>query len=94
MPKLKSSAKRARSSEKRRLRNKRVKTRMKTAIRQFMQTLQDEELDEASRALRNAVSCIDRAVSKGVLHRNNAARKKSQLHTRYNEFAERQSEED
>jgi len=94
LPKLKSSAKRARTSEKRRLRNKRVKTRMKTAIRQFEQMLQDGEPQEAGEALRNAVSCIDRAVAKGVLHRNKADRKKAQLHRRYNDFAEQQPEED
>jgi small subunit ribosomal protein S20 len=43
--------------------------------------------DESATALRDAISALDRAVSKGVLHRNNAARKKSRLTKQYNKLS-------
>ncbi len=80
MPKSNSAMKRVRTSEERRLRNKRVKTRVRTSIRKFRETLEEGEEEKLELCLREAVSSIDRAVSKGVMHRNQAARKKSQLY--------------
>ncbi|MFO8059896.1 MAG: 30S ribosomal protein S20 [Bacillota bacterium] len=80
MPKSRSAVKRVRTSEERRLRNKRVKSRIKSSIRKFMETLKGGDEEEIELQLRQAVSNIDRGVSKGVIHRNQAARKKSQLY--------------
>lgn len=82
MPNIKSAAKRVRVTEKRTLRNRQVKATMRTAIRQYLQTLESGSREVAEASLRNAVSQIDRAASKGVIHKNQAARKKSRLSKR------------
>ncbi len=80
MANTKSAVKRAKTSEKRRLRNKQVKSRVRTVIRRFRESLREGDEQLVEERLRNAVSTLDRAVSKGVLHRNSVARKKSQLY--------------
>ena len=80
MANSRSAVKRIRTSEKRRVRNKQVKTRVKTAIRRFHDTLENGDQQEIEGSLRAVMSQIDRAVVKGILHRNTAARKKAQLH--------------
>lgn len=80
MANTKSAVKRAKTSEKRRLRNKQVKSRVRTVIRRFRESLREGDEQLVEERLRNAISALDRAVSKGVLHRNSAARKKSQLY--------------
>ncbi len=73
MPNIKSAEKRLRQNVKRRLRNSAIKSTMKTAIKKAL-SAKDEDA-----ALREALSAIDRAASKGVIHKNAAARKKSRL---------------
>jgi small subunit ribosomal protein S20 len=68
----KSALKRIRTTAKRRLRNRTVKSSVRAAVRKFNDLTSVE-------ALRTAMSALDKAVSKGVLHRNTAARKKSRL---------------
>ncbi len=80
MPTSRSAVKRVRTSEERRLRNKRVKTRVKNSIRKFRETLDEGDEEKMQLGLREAVSSIDRAVTKGVMHKNQAARRKSQLY--------------
>jgi small subunit ribosomal protein S20 len=80
---IKSAAKRAKLAEKRYLRNKSIRSRVKTAIRRFEERLDDPAAREAF--FRQAVRQIDKAVTKGVLHKNAAARKKSQLARRLNQ---------
>ncbi len=80
MPTSRSAVKRVRTSEERRLRNKRVKTRVKNSIRKFRETLEEGDEEKMQLGLREAVSSIDRAVTKGVMHKNQAARRKSQLY--------------
>ncbi|NMB16967.1 MAG: 30S ribosomal protein S20 [Firmicutes bacterium] len=82
MPNISSAAKRVRVTEKRTLRNRQVKATMRTAIRQYLQTLESGSREVAEASLRNAISQIDRAASKGVIHKNQAARKKSRLSKR------------
>jgi small subunit ribosomal protein S20 len=82
VPNIKSAAKRVRVTEKRTLRNRQVKATMRTAIRQYLQTLESGSREVAEASLRNAISQIDRAASKGVIHKNQAARKKSRLSKR------------
>jgi len=73
----KSALKRIRTTAKRRLRNRTVKSSVRAAVRKF------NDLTTAP-ALRTAMSALDKAVSKGVLHRNTAARKKSRLAQKLN----------
>lgn len=73
MPNIKSAEKRLRQNVKRRLRNMAVKSAMKTAIKKALSA------KGADAALRAALSAIDRAAAKGVIHKNAAARKKSRL---------------
>jgi len=61
------------------LRNKMVKSGTKTAVKKVAAAAESGDKDNARASLRNAVSAIDKAVSKGVYHKNTAARKKSRL---------------
>ncbi|MGQ9602906.1 MAG: 30S ribosomal protein S20 [bacterium] len=76
MPHHRSALKRIRQDNKRRERNKAVKSEVKTAIKQ---ACSHAGTDQAISALRKAESIIDRAAKKGVIHWRNAARKKSRL---------------
>lgn len=87
MPNIRSAAKRARQADKRELRNKRAKSLVKTSIRRFEEALHSGDEEEAKNRLYNAVRQIDKAAAKGVLHKNNAARKKSSLSRLFNERA-------
>lgn len=84
MPNIKSAAKRARQNIKREERNRRVKSLLKTSIRRFEEALQQEDQDDARQKLYAAVRRIDKAAARGIIHKNNAARKKSSLSRRYN----------
>lgn len=83
MANIKSQIKRNRQNEKRRLRNKAVRSEMKTRINQTIAATEDDSAD-AEAALRIAQKRIDQAVSKGVLHKNTAARRKARLAQRVN----------
>lgn len=80
-----SAIKRHKQSEKRKLRNAAVKTSLKTAVKKVKEAQVAGKADEAKTNLMKAVSEIDKAVSKGVLHRNNAARKVSRLTKQLNQ---------
>ncbi len=84
MPQHRSAAKALRQSEKRRLRNKAIKTRVKTATKKFLKTLEEGDLQKAELAFREAQSVIQRAVTKGTLHWRTAARKISRLAAKLN----------
>ena len=75
-----SAEKSERQSEKRRLRNKMVKSRAKTLAKDFVQLVGEKKKDEAQKKLMELSSFLDKAVSKGIYHRNTAARKKSRMH--------------
>ena len=79
MANTRSALKRARSSEKKRVRNQRVRTYTRTAIKRARQLIQQGSADEAKQALLEAYSALDTAAAKGVIHPNNAARRKSRL---------------
>jgi small subunit ribosomal protein S20 len=76
---IKSQIKRNKTNEKARQRNKAVKSELKTAIRRTREAVAAGDADKATTAAREAARKLDRAVSKGVLHKNNAANKKSAL---------------
>ena len=82
MANIKSQIKRNRQNEARRLRNKAVKSSLKTAIRRFNEAVQSGDQEAASATLREASRKLDKAVSKGVIHKNQAANRKSAISKR------------
>ena len=79
MANIKSQIKRNKQNEKRRLRNKAVKSSLKTAVRKFNETAATGETESAATLLRDATRALDKAVSKGVIHKNQAANRKSAI---------------
>ncbi|MGH3751590.1 MAG: 30S ribosomal protein S20 [Pseudonocardiaceae bacterium] len=79
MANIKSQLKRIRTNEKARLRNKSIKSSLKTAVRRFREAAADDEKDRALVELQTASRALDKAVSKGVIHRNQAANRKSSM---------------
>ena len=79
MPRSESAQKQARVAERRQLRNKSVRSQCKTSITKAEKLIFSGKLDEAGAAVADAVSTLDKAAEKGVIHRNNAARRKSRL---------------
>jgi small subunit ribosomal protein S20 len=76
---IKSQIKRNKQNEKARLRNKAVKSELKTAIRKFREAAEAGKVDDAVAAQRSAARKLDKAVSKGVIHKNQAANRKSAI---------------
>jgi small subunit ribosomal protein S20 len=76
---IKSQIKRVKTNEKARLRNKSVLSSIKTAVRRFRDAVKAGDSAVITTELRNASQALDVAVSKGVLHKNNAANKKSSM---------------
>lgn len=79
MANIKSQIKRNRTNEKARLRNKSVKSELKTYVRKTREAIVAGDKDAADEALRVASRKLDKAVSKGVIHSNQAANRKSAL---------------
>jgi len=76
---IKSQIKRIQTNEKARLRNKAVKSSLKTSIRSFREAAAAGDAAKANVALQEASRKLDKAVSKGVIHSNQAANKKSSM---------------
>jgi small subunit ribosomal protein S20 len=81
---IKSQLKRIKTNEKARLRNKSVKSSLKTAMRRFREAADAAERDRAVEALQQASQQLDKAASKGIIHANQAANKKSAMAQRAN----------
>jgi small subunit ribosomal protein S20 len=81
---IKSQIKRIRTNEAARLRNKSVKSSLKTSIRSFRDAAEAGDKDKATTAFKHAARQLDKAVSKGVVHANQAANKKSAMAQRTN----------
>ncbi|MCW2878832.1 MAG: ribosomal protein [Sphaerisporangium sp.] len=79
MANIKSQIKRNRQNEKARLRNKAVKSSLKTAVRKFREAAEQGNVQEAAVLMRAASRQLDKAVSKGVIHKNQAANRKSAI---------------
>ncbi|RCK69315.1 MULTISPECIES: 30S ribosomal protein S20 [Desertihabitans] len=79
MANIKSQMKRIKTNEKARLRNKAVKSGLKTSIRRFREAVEAGDTAKAQEAARVACRSLDKAVSKGVIHRNQAANRKSAI---------------
>ena len=82
MANIKQQVKRNRKNEEARQRNKATKSRIKTAIRRYRETVESGDAAAADVRLREASQLLDKAVSKGVIHRNQAANKKSRMAAR------------
>lgn len=87
MAKSKTPAKRARKAEANRLRNKAYKSQLKTAEKKYLAALSENDVEKARQNLIDLISLIDKSVSKGILHKNNAARKKSSFTQKFNQIA-------
>lgn len=82
MANIKSQKKRILTNEKARLRNKSVKSSLKTAIRKFRDAAAAGDADQAAELAREAGRKLDKAAAKGVIHHNQAANRKSALFKR------------
>ena len=79
MANIKSQQKRNRTNERNRLRNKSVKSSLRTAVRAFREAAEAGEKDKAAELLVSTSRKLDKAASKGVIHKNQAANRKSGL---------------
>ena len=84
MPNIKSAKKRVLVAECRRSRNMSTKTAMKTQLKKFAAAVEDGNKKAAERELLASVSILDKTAGKGVIHKNAAARRKSNLYRDYN----------
>jgi small subunit ribosomal protein S20 len=79
LPNTRSAIKRMRQNPKRRLRNRYFSGRARSFVRSARVEIENENLAEARLAVQKAISALDKAAEKGILHKNNAARRKSRL---------------
>ena len=86
MANIKSQLKRIKTNEKARQRNKSVRSALKTAIRRFREAADAGDRDKATLLARTASRALDKAASKGIIHPNAAANRKSSMATRANDL--------
>ena len=86
MANIKSALKRIRSGERKRMRNKPVRTALKTYVKTAQTYINVNEADEAGEAVVRAISALDKAANKGIIHRNQAARRKARLMAKFNKI--------
>ncbi len=86
MPQRKCAAKRLRADKKRRLRNIRLKAGLKKALKNIQSLLAAKKAEEAKKALKEVSSKLDKAISKGLISKNTANRRKSRLSIRLNKI--------
>ena len=94
MPVTKTAKKQMRSSERKRLRNKPIRSLCKTNITKAERLIFSGELEAAQKAVVAAISSLDRAAEKGVIHPNNASQRKSRLMKKLNEAQASSSSQD
>lgn len=85
MANTKSAIKAMRQSERRRIQNRIIRSRTRTYVKKARTAIGSASQAETEQALRAAISALDRAVNKGIIHRNNAARHKARLMHLYQE---------
>ncbi|MGN1127606.1 MAG: 30S ribosomal protein S20 [Candidatus Flemingiibacterium sp.] len=86
MPNIKSAKKRVLVSETKTMQNKMLKSALKTSMKKYEQALASGDKAAAAETYKAAVKKIDQAVAKGLLHKNNAARKKSSFTVKLNKL--------
>lgn len=84
MANIKSAKKRIKVTETKTLKNKMIKSALKTTIKKFEVAVTAKNVDEAKTNYTNVVKALDMAASKGIIHKNKAARSKSRLATKLN----------
>ena len=84
MPITETAKREMRLAEKRRVRNKSTRSLCKTNVSKAEKLIFSGQMDEAGKAVTTAISALDKAAEKGILHRNNAARRKSRLMKKLN----------
>lgn len=84
MPNTKGAKKRVRVIERKTQRNRLIKSRVKTAIKNFEKALEENNQEKAKEKQKEAFKMLDKAVNKGIFHKNKAARKKSILSRKLN----------
>jgi len=82
----KSALKRARVSERQRIRNRRYRSASRTLVRAAVIQINQQHADQAAEDVKRAIAMLDRAASKGIIHRNNASRRKARLMAKYNQL--------
>ena len=87
MPNIKSAKKRVLVAQTKAAQNKAARSALKTDIKKFEAAVAEGNRSEADAAYKTAVKAVDKAVSKGLLHRNNAANKKSKMTLKLNKLA-------
>ena len=87
MPNIKSAKKRVLISKAENERNKAAKSALKTTVKKFDAAVNAGDKDLADAAFKAAVKSVDKAVKKGILHKNTAARKKSSMAVKMNKLA-------
>lgn len=87
MANSKSALKRVRVAERRRLRNRTYRSAARTLVRRAESVIATGDVDAAAAAVGSAMSMLDRTAGKDVIHRNNAARRKSRLMSKYNQMS-------
>ena len=79
MANIKSAIKRNKQNEKRRIKNRIYRGRARTFVKNAREKIATESLEESRIATAQAISALDKAAEKGIIHKNNAARRKSRL---------------
>lgn len=79
MANIRSAIKRVRQSARRRVRNRIVRSSMRTFVKKARTILEEGDTAQAAGAVREAISALDKAAQKGIIHRNSADRRKSRL---------------
>lgn len=87
MANSKSALKRVRVGERRRIRNRKYRSSSRTMVRRAESVISTGDINAAAEAVGDAVSMLDRSAGKGVIHPNNAARRKSRLMAKYNNMS-------
>jgi len=87
MPQNLSVKKRIRQNKVRNLRNRSLRSNLRTATKKVDTAIMNNKFEQAQSGLNDVIPIIDRAVSKGIIHKNNAARKKSRLMRKANTLA-------
>ncbi len=87
MANIKSQIKRVKTNEKARMRNKSVRSSVRTAVRHFREAAESGDVDQAATLQRSAARALDKAASKGVIHKNQAANRKSAMARKLSEVS-------
>lgn len=87
MANIKSAKKRIKVIQTKTLRNKIIKSSLKTTIKKFLADVDSKNSEEAKGAFIASIKALDKATSKGIIHKNNAARKKARLASKLNSLS-------